>query len=261
MASGRGRRNAAMFEGGMAALGMQRADDLLSSGLQTSAGLLQQNGARYEPLAATANRGYDAYADRAGINGADGQTRAMEGFNNSVYGKAGEDYGAQAAMRQAANAGVLGSGRTMAAIGDYVARNRGDNYSRFTALASPYLSLAPQVAQMQGQNTASLASLYSDTARARAANQVQGFNAVGSAGAKGLAVGDEVKQQNQNMMMAGLNAGISGLSALAGGAGGLGNMFSGLFSGGSAMSTVAAPRFSGTGPILPGYQGQYLGTY
>src|SRR5262245_61552798 len=66
----------------------------------------------YDPLYGTASRGYDAYADAMGLNGADGNARAQAAFF------AGPGYGAQlqagldAIDRGAAARGTLSSGGT-----------------------------------------------------------------------------------------------------------------------------------------------------
>jgi hypothetical protein len=69
----------------------------------------------YQPFYDTAMRGYDAYSDALGINGADGSARARAAFSNNPGYQSQLQSGLDAIDRGAAARGTLSSGGTRAA--------------------------------------------------------------------------------------------------------------------------------------------------
>jgi hypothetical protein len=69
----------------------------------------------YQPIYDTAMRGYDAYGDALGLNGAEGNTRAQAAFLNNPGYDAQLEAGLDAIDRGAAARGTLSSGGTRAA--------------------------------------------------------------------------------------------------------------------------------------------------
>lgn len=230
--TGRGARLAGMHASQMAHTAWTRGLEDMDRGYQNAEGILGRANDRLNPLYGTAIRGYDAYADRAGINGQAGDARAMEGFDRSVYGRAGQEQAANDTLRRFANMGMLGSGNAAYGMANALNRNRVDNYSRYAALASPYLSLAPQIAGAMGSNDAALAGMANQLGRDRANFTAQQLGVIGQAGGNALAAGDQVQQQRTNLAISALGLISPALSAALGGAGGMGgmsNLFAGLF--------------------------------
>jgi hypothetical protein len=221
-----------------------------------------------QPVYGQAMRGMSAYGDRAGVNGAEGQDRAMGDFNRSVYGNAGEQYGSQAVQRNAAGMGLQASGNNMAALADFMRNNRAQNYTQFTNLAAPYNQMALSSAGGMAQQQGALANTAMQDAQARSGLYTNAHQALAQAGGNALAAGDQTRQQVMNLGMQLGQMGLSGISALAGGMGGFGGMGGGMGGAlGSAMNTLGSafkPQatnggyFSGSGPMLPGYGGSQL---
>jgi hypothetical protein len=92
----------------------------------------------YQPLYDTASRGYGAYADALGLNGADGRTRAQAAFFDSPGYAAQLQAGLDAIDRGAAARGTLSSGGTRAAELKYGSDLASQGWSNYLDALSGY---------------------------------------------------------------------------------------------------------------------------
>jgi hypothetical protein len=255
--SSSGARKGAMFADHAVRTGMMEADNLLSGGFDTAASLYNQGLSGLKPLGETSQAGFQRYGDWSGANGAQGMQDARGMFDQSVYGTA-DKYGQQAVERSLGRMGQLGSGQGLAALNDYNKNDVIKRYQQYGAGLSPYNSIAPQVAGMEASQYQGLGNLAAQIASQRATNRSQGYNQIGQIQGNALAAGDQTRQQMTNLGMQGLGMLANGISSVAGGISGMGGL-SGLFGGSTGNAPVA--QYSGSGPILPGYNGQYLGAW
>lgn len=244
--SGSGARKGAMWADNAVRTGMNLANERLGQGYQEAAGLLQQGRGLYQPYYDTGTTANQDYASGIGQNGTAARQEFDQGFNNSYYGNAGEQYGIQRQQRQAAQMGGLASGRAQAEMADYLARNRADNYSKYLGLRTPLMSQGLAAASGMNSNFANQAGLGMQNAQQQAQITNQGYNSIGQIGGNALAASDQTRQQMTNLGMQGLQMGINGIAAL-GGMGGITSGLSGLGSLFGGMNTMGA----GAGPILP----------
>jgi hypothetical protein len=92
----------------------------------------------YQPLYDMASRGYDAYADALGLNGADGRSRAHAAFFDSPGYTAQLQAGLDAIDRGAAARGTLSSGGTRAAELKYGSDFASQGWSNYLDALSGY---------------------------------------------------------------------------------------------------------------------------
>lgn len=92
----------------------------------------------YQPVYDTALRGYDAYADALGLNGADGIARARAMYQATPGFDAQLDAGLEALDRGAAARGSLSSGGTRAAEMKYASDLAGQGWSNYLDALSGY---------------------------------------------------------------------------------------------------------------------------
>ena len=100
----------------------------------------------YAPLGAEANRGYSAYGDAAGVNGAEGQARARENFQAGPGYEFQVDEATNAAVRAANAAGMTASGNTLDAVTRLGSNLADKEFDDYMAHLNPYLTLAPNIA-------------------------------------------------------------------------------------------------------------------
>jgi hypothetical protein len=113
----------------------------------------QQAGAQaqgyFAPLGAEANRGFSAYGDATGVNGAVGRSNARENFQAGPGYEYMVNQGVNAASRAANATGMGASGNTLDAttrLGSNLANQEWGNYIN---RLNPYLNLAPAIAGQQ----------------------------------------------------------------------------------------------------------------
>jgi hypothetical protein len=106
----------------------------------------QQADAYYQPLGAGANAGFSAYGDAAGVNGAEGQTRARQNFQTGPGYNFARDEALNAATRGANAAGMTASGNTVDALSRLGNNLANQEWGSYVNRLSPYLGLAPQIA-------------------------------------------------------------------------------------------------------------------
>jgi hypothetical protein len=102
--------------------------------------------AYYAPLGEEANRGFSAYGDVAGINGAAGQARARENFQTGPGYQFQVDEATNAAVRAANAAGMTASGNTLDAVTRLGSNLADKEFDDYVARLNPYLALAPNIA-------------------------------------------------------------------------------------------------------------------
>ena len=109
-------------------------------------GAADRSDAYYAPLGEEANRGFSAYGDVAGINGAAGQDRARSNFRAGPGYQFMVDEGVNAAARAANATGMGASGNTMDAVTRLGANMADQEFDDYVARLNPYLTLAPNIA-------------------------------------------------------------------------------------------------------------------
>lgn len=207
----------------------------------------------YAPLASTANRGYDLYADATGVNGADGNSRAQQAFQAGPGYQWQQSQAADQAARSAAGAGITASGNTLAAINDRASQLANQEYGNWTNRLQGWQSLAPQLAQQQaglatnygnqsaamqygygqdqgnlisgqGRSLASLAQgygtgqagIYQGTAATKAGDAINVADQMGNIVSGGMMAGQQAAANRLNAGMALGNLAASGLGSLFG---------------------------------------------
>jgi hypothetical protein len=168
--------------------------DTLKNTFNPAAAALRQNPATirqyanqadryYQPLAAGANRGFSAYGDAAGVNGAAGQDRARSNFRAGPGYNFMVNQGVNAATRAANASGMAASGNTLDATTRLGANLADQQWDDYMSRLSPYLNMAPQIAGQRAgiaqhagdaltANNKSLADLYTGYGKDRAAAQL-----------------------------------------------------------------------------------------
>jgi hypothetical protein len=122
--------------------------DTAKGHLESAKEPLNTASARFDPLASTANQGFQGYAQLLGIGGGDptAAVRAMPGYQFS------QDEGREQVMRGSLGTGATGlqSGNTLQSIFDRGANIADTKWKSYADALQPFLSLAPQIAGAQG---------------------------------------------------------------------------------------------------------------
>jgi hypothetical protein len=118
--------------------------------LNANPDILRQYGnqadAFYAPLGATANAGFQSYADAMGVNGAGGYDRATGSFRTSPGYQFQVNQSTDQAARAAAAAGMAASGNTMRAVTERTQGLADKEWDDYLAHLNVYNTLAPQIA-------------------------------------------------------------------------------------------------------------------
>lgn len=133
---------------------------ILTGALDKGTGYLKEGIAGYQPLSEIgqgATQSYQTLADFLGLNGADGQARAQQAFQNSELG-AGLGIATDAIMRQQNSLGMMG-GNTIDALRARSAQEVGNYYDRLSGYGQQGLSALGTAAQGQQQGYTTLADL------------------------------------------------------------------------------------------------------
>ncbi|MET0721503.1 MAG: hypothetical protein ABWY64_11795 [Tardiphaga sp.] len=109
-------------------------------------GAADRSDAFYAPLGEEANRGFSAYGDAAGVNGAAGQDRARSNFRAGPGYQFTVDEATNAAVRAANAAGMTASGNTLDSVTRLGANLADKEFDDYVARLNPYLQLAPSIA-------------------------------------------------------------------------------------------------------------------
>lgn len=192
-------------------------------------------------------KGYEAYGDATGVNGADGMARARALFTQLPGYQEGLERGLDQLDRRAASRGMLNSGNTMQDTLKYGTDYAQKYFNDYRQGLLPYMTAPAQQIQLSGAQ-AGLQSGLGD--KIAALFERQAGNAMQTGNTMGQAMGNfynanDVASKNQ---IGGAIAGINALASLTGasGFGGMGGLLSGLFGGGGA-SALATPTMTGMG--------------
>jgi hypothetical protein len=112
-------------------------------------------------LGAEANRGYSAYGDAAGVNGAEGQARARSNFQTGPGYQFGVNEAVNAATRGANAAGMAASGNTVDATTRLGSNLANQEWGSYVSRLNPYLDKATQIAGRRGDYQQHLGDQYS----------------------------------------------------------------------------------------------------
>lgn len=153
-----------------AAIGQGKTEGLgyLDAGQNSAEGAFNQASGAYAPYAKTGAQGNQLYSDALGINGAEGNTRAVDAFHTAPGYQFGLDQGEQSVLRHASATGDVQSGNTnidLQKFGQgYADQNYGSWMDRLKGLSDTGLSAASGQAGAFG----SLGNLYSNTGAQKA---------------------------------------------------------------------------------------------
>lgn len=239
--------------------GIAGARQNLTAGRDGAQGFLSQAAGEYRPYLDGVMRGFSAYGDATGANGADGIGRANAQFRQIEGYQGGLNTGLDQLERRAAARGMLGGGNTSADTIRFASDYDAQNFGRYLSALAPFLGAAGSANNtmlgLRGQQAAlednygrsmagldtslgnSLASLFAGQGDREAANAWSGANAanqvratfvpqVTQAGQQGMMAGQQAAANQMGAMLGGANL----LSSLAGqmfGSGGLSSMFGG----------------------------------
>lgn len=162
---------------GFAALGrdagLKQATGTLNEGYGDASKYLDTASGRFDPLAKTANSGFDAYAQLFGIGGGDptAAVRAQPGYQFS------QDEGQEAVLRNQNAIGAGASGDTLNAVFARGANIADTKWKDYASGLLPFLQLAPQIAGQQGGYDAAQGGLETDLAKTLAQYQTGTANA------------------------------------------------------------------------------------
>lgn len=165
--------------------GAAAANANIDAGTSAASGYYDQAYAPFSDLYAKNSRGFDAYSDATGVNGAEGSARALDAFKASPGYRAAVDEAVEQSDRRMAARGMLGSGNTIdagnrAAV-DYTNRSYGD----FVARLSPYLGGAQAAASGGAAVKTGQGGMYADAGKAKANYDFLGQTGAGTANAEG----------------------------------------------------------------------------
>jgi hypothetical protein len=219
--SGKAGRKAAMWTIGFLDDKKNEANQLIDQGAGRADALLQEAGGLYQPLAGTANRGYGAYADAAGANGAEGYGRARASFQTDPGYRFQMDQGLDAINRTAAARGMLAGGNNTVDLLKYAQGLADQSWGNYVSRLAPYLQQAPAIAGAQSALLGTRAGLQSDAAGNKADVLLDIAGQQAGAGQQGMMAGQQAAANRFGAIMGGANLAAKLLgSALGGGRGG-----------------------------------------
>jgi hypothetical protein len=160
----------------------------------------------WDPVYNTANRGEAAYADMMGLNGPEGNARALAAFRNDPGYQFRLKQGLGAANAAAAKSGNLMSGGQMIDLNNYAQGVADQGWGNYAQRLSPFLGQATTAAgarsgidtglgnqlnaNWMGQGT-NLAGLDTAEGKARAGGDLAGYDASKNAWGAGLALAND----------------------------------------------------------------------
>lgn len=122
----------------------------------------------FETLYTRGLKGYDAYADATGVNGAEGYTRARENFQTNPGYQFALDQALDANDRRMASRGMLGSGNTIADTVKLATGYADQSWKDYVGALAPNLNLAANAATGQASAYTGLGSTLNADELARA---------------------------------------------------------------------------------------------
>jgi hypothetical protein len=129
--------------------GFESGAGALAGGHKAAVGNLNEADRYYRPLAAIADRGYGAYGDASGANGAAGHARATTNFRAGPGYQFMVDEALDGVARKAAALGMAGSGNTLQALSDRAGSMADQEWDDYLAGLNVYNTLAPQLANQR----------------------------------------------------------------------------------------------------------------
>lgn len=155
----------------------EEAFPYLQQGYESATGSLRNARNVYNPYTRAGRAATNSYSDALGLNGAEGNARAVEQFQTGPGYEFAMGQGEQAAQRAAAASGMLSSGNTLAALTEYgqgVANQEYGGYlDRLQGLSNQGLAAAGGKSSVYGAQ-AGLDTGYGQDRVALANNIVQG---------------------------------------------------------------------------------------
>jgi len=236
--SGSSARNSAVFLGDIASkeraqnnqiiedyLGASLSD--LGSGIDKALPYYQGAIDRYQPWATQGLAGYNLYGDSLGVNGADGNARAVGAFQASPGYEWQVDQATDAVARKQSALGMLGSGNTQTAIQDRANQLANQEYGNWQRNLQTLGNMGLQATGQQANLERGMGDLYAGLGqqqaglRMGAANTIVGnntnfMNTLSNLGQSASKAGQDALANNLNF---GLGVGstlFSGLNALTG---------------------------------------------
>lgn len=189
------------------------------AGLTNSLGALNQASGVYQPLQDKYGAGTNLYLDSLGVNGAEGNQRAVNAFQTAPGYDFQVDQALDALDRRAASRGMLASGNntidTLNTVTGLANQQYGNWQQNLAGLMNPELTAASGQAGVQGN----ISNLYSNDAANRvnlATGVATGQNNTQTQGANAQMQGS-ANALNLGLNLAKLGAGLPGTSLLGGG--------------------------------------------
>lgn len=140
----------------------------LDTGLGNASDYIGQAGNLYEPYAQQGGQANQLYGDSLGLNGTEGNQRAVSAFQTNPGYQFGLDQGIQAIQRNGSALGNLNSGNTDLGLLKYAQGYADQNYNNWQNQLQGLGSQGLQAIGAQGDTLGSLANLYSNTGAQKA---------------------------------------------------------------------------------------------
>jgi hypothetical protein len=218
----------------------------INEGTDSAISRLDSASALYRPAYDRGEKAGSVYSDSLGLNGAEGNQRAVNSFQTGPGYQFEVDQATNAAARKASALGMGASGNTLTALAtlgqnlankeyggwqdrlkgvsdqgmqaaggmaNIASQQAGYDYGRGQSLSGVYGQNAQNVAGTYGTE----AGLYSQNASNKANTAQWAGNQIVSAGQNGMMAGQNAAANRNNLMMSGVSAGMNLLGGFAGG--------------------------------------------
>lgn len=216
---------------------LAKGTEALTSGQNNALSALDTAAGYYAPLAAKYGKATTLGLDALGVNGADGNARAVDAFQAGPGYQWAVDQSLDGIARKAAALGMGGvQGNTLAALSDRAGNMANQEYGSWLDRLNGYVS--PELAATGGQATATMAKapVYTITA-SNIANL--GTNTTNGITNQNTQAANAEMQGSSNLWGLGLNLAKLGVSAATGGMGG------GSLLGGGGGGTAGVMNYGG----------------
>lgn len=175
--------------------GQDAAFDALDTGFNNAKGYYDKALVPFTDLMTRGNKGYDAYLDATGVNGAEGLARAGQTFKSIPGYSGGLDTGIDALERRAAARGMLGSGNTSADTIKFASDYDSQKYKDFLSSLMPNLSIAQGAASGTADIYGRTGALAADVGNRKATFGYNTETGIGNANAEAT-MGNEAASKN-----------------------------------------------------------------
>jgi hypothetical protein len=210
--------------------GEDRSLSALRTGFNTAGADIQRATGRFDPYVTTGLAALGGYTDAIGMNGAEGNDRAVAAFRAGPGYEWAVDQATDAVARKAGAIGALGSGNTMAAISDRAGHMADQEFDDYLDRLNGVVGLGYNATTAQAGLDQDLANLRMQYGRDRAGT-IGSFTGMGVNARQGTA--GNIAEARTGGLMAGQNAAanrwnmgmsLAGLGADFLGGGGLKNL-------------------------------------